>query len=108
MARTLAALNRYVERIRALGCAHVVAVGTEALRRAKNGHLFVNEATTLLGGVGGRFFVIDGEREARLSWRAVRAAFPSLSGVRTVVDIGGGSTELLVGEDEIEGVISLP
>jgi exopolyphosphatase/guanosine-5'-triphosphate,3'-diphosphate pyrophosphatase len=86
----------------------VSGVGTEALRRARNGHLFVNEATARLGSVGGRFAVIDGEREARLSWRAVRAAFPSLRGVRTVVDIGGGSTELLVGEAEIEGVVSLP
>jgi exopolyphosphatase/guanosine-5'-triphosphate,3'-diphosphate pyrophosphatase len=108
IARALAALKSYVERIRELGCAHVMGVGTEALRRAQNGHLFVNEATALLGTVGGRFSVIDGEREAKLSWRAVRAAFPSLSGVRTVLDIGGGSTELLVGEHEIDGVISLP
>jgi exopolyphosphatase/guanosine-5'-triphosphate,3'-diphosphate pyrophosphatase len=108
IARTLAALSRYVERIRALGCAHVVGVGTESLRGVRNGHLFVNEATALLGTVGGRFSVIDGEREAKLSWRAVRAAFPSLQGVRTVLDIGGGSTELLVGERDIESVISLP
>src|SRR4051812_47012283 len=47
MARALATLKRYVERIAALGCAHVLGVGTEALRRASNGHLFVNEATTL-------------------------------------------------------------
>ena len=52
--------------------------------------------------------VIDGEREARLSWRAVGSSFPSLVGPRTVVDIGGGSTELIVGEREVEGVIPLP
>jgi exopolyphosphatase/guanosine-5'-triphosphate,3'-diphosphate pyrophosphatase len=52
--------------------------------------------------------VIDGEREAKLCWRAVRAAFVELKGPRTVVDIGGGSTELLVGDAEIEGVVSLP
>lgn len=108
MARTLAALQRYVARIRELGCDHVMGVGTESLRGAANGHLFVNDATALLGSVGGHFTVIDGEREARLSWRAVRAAFPSLRGTRTVLDIGGGSTELLVGDDEIEGVVSLP
>lgn len=108
IARSLAVLDRYVARIAELGCAHVAAVGTEALRRARNGMVFVNEATARLGRVGGRFFVIDGEREARLSWRAVRAAFPTLSGPRTVLDIGGGSTELLVGEAEIEGVVSLP
>jgi len=108
IARALAALDRYVERIRDNGCAHVLAVGTEAIRRASNGHLFVNEATARLGTVGGRFQVIDGEREARLSWRAVNASFPQLRGVRTVVDIGGGSTELIVGEREIESVISVP
>jgi exopolyphosphatase/guanosine-5'-triphosphate,3'-diphosphate pyrophosphatase len=108
IARALLSLRRFVERIRVLGCAHVMGVGTEALRRARNGHLFVNEATALLGTVGGRFSVIDGEREARLSWRAVRAAFPALQGTRTVLDIGGGSTELLVGDAEIDGVISLP
>jgi exopolyphosphatase/guanosine-5'-triphosphate,3'-diphosphate pyrophosphatase len=106
--RALAALDRYVERIRDLGCAQVLAVGTEAIRRAGNGHLFVNEATARLATVGGRFQVIDGEREARLSWRAVQASFPELAGARTVLDIGGGSTELIVGERAVEQVISVP
>jgi exopolyphosphatase/guanosine-5'-triphosphate,3'-diphosphate pyrophosphatase len=108
IARTLRVLRGYVERIRALGCAHVLGVGTEALRRAENGHLFLNEATALLGTVGGRFQVIDGEREAALAWRAVRGSFPAVEGTRTVLDIGGGSTELLVGADEIEEVVSMP
>src|SRR5581483_1362313 len=108
IARALATLDGYVARIGELGCAHVMAVGTEAIRRASNGHLFVNEATARLGRVGGRFQVIDGEREARLSWRAVNASFPELRGARTVLDIGGGSTELLVGEHEVERVVSLP
>ena len=108
MLRARAAFERYVARIRELGCAQVLAVGTEALRKASNGHLFVNEVTALLGTVGGTFRVIDGEREARLSWRAVRASFPALSGPRTVIDIGGGSTELLVGEEPVEEVVSLP
>ncbi|HZS41889.1 MAG TPA: Ppx/GppA phosphatase family protein [Polyangia bacterium] len=108
IARALATLDGYVARIGELGCAHVMAVGTEAIRRASNGHLFVNEATARLGRVGGRFQVIDGEREARLSWRAVNASFPELRGARTVLDIGGGSTELLVGEREVERVVSLP
>jgi exopolyphosphatase / guanosine-5'-triphosphate,3'-diphosphate pyrophosphatase len=108
IARALAVLARYVERVRAAGCAHVLAVGTEALRRAENGWQFVNEATALVGTVSGRFQVIDGEREARLSWRAVRASFPALRGVRTVVDIGGGSTEIMVGDREPESLVSLP
>jgi exopolyphosphatase/guanosine-5'-triphosphate,3'-diphosphate pyrophosphatase len=108
MARALVVLRGYVARIAELGCSYVQAVGTEALRRARNGHLFVNEATALLGTVGGRFAVIDGEREARLCWRATQAAFPALDGARTVLDIGGGSTELMVGARAIEELISLP
>jgi exopolyphosphatase / guanosine-5'-triphosphate,3'-diphosphate pyrophosphatase len=108
MRRALDALDRYVARISALECSHVLAVGTEAIRRAVNGSVFVNEATARLGTVGGRFQVIDGEREARLSWRAVQASFPALTGPRTVVDIGGGSTELIVGERDVEAVVSIP
>src|SRR5260370_22196381 len=94
MARTLATLEGYVRRIVELGCDCTLAVGTEALRRSQNGHLFINAATALLGRVGATLTVIDGEREARLCWRAVRASFPELAGARTVVDIGGGSTAL--------------
>jgi exopolyphosphatase/guanosine-5'-triphosphate,3'-diphosphate pyrophosphatase len=108
MARTLAVLEQYVERIAALSCSRVAAAATEAVRGAGNGADFIAAATAILGRVGGRMDIIDGEREARLSWRAVQASFPSLAGPRTVLDIGGGSTELLVGTNEVEGVISLP
>jgi exopolyphosphatase/guanosine-5'-triphosphate,3'-diphosphate pyrophosphatase len=108
MARTLAVLEKYVARVAALSCARVAAVATEAVRGAKNGEAFIAAAAALLARVGGRIDIIDGEREARLSWRAVQASFPSLSGARTVLDIGGGSTELLVGVDDVEGVTSLP
>lgn len=108
IARGLLALDRYVARIVEAQCSHVVAVGTEALRRAENGALFVNEATARLGRVGGTFQVIDGEREAALAWRATRGSFPALRGPRTVVDIGGGSTEILVGDERIDEVVSLP
>jgi exopolyphosphatase/guanosine-5'-triphosphate,3'-diphosphate pyrophosphatase len=108
MARALATLDRYLERIRVCECAYVSGVGTEALRRAKNGPELVTALSARLGTVGGRFEVIDGEREARLSWRAVRAAFPELSGPRTVLDIGGGSIELLVGDHDIDALVSLP
>jgi exopolyphosphatase/guanosine-5'-triphosphate,3'-diphosphate pyrophosphatase len=108
MARTLAVLEQYAGRIAALGCARVAAVATEAVRQAKNGAAFIAAAAEVLARVGGRIDIIDGEREARLSWRAVQASFPSLLGARTVLDIGGGSTELLVGVDEVDGVTSLP
>jgi exopolyphosphatase / guanosine-5'-triphosphate,3'-diphosphate pyrophosphatase len=108
IARTLDMMREYAARIGELGCDRVLAVATEAVRKAANGAEFVAAATAVLQPVGGRLEVIDGEREARLCWRAVAASFPQLAGPRTVLDIGGGSTELLVGEREVEGVISLP
>ncbi len=108
IARTLLVLDDYVGRIAARGCERVAAVATEAVRKADNGADFVAAASARLGRVGGALEVIDGEREARLSWRAVAASFPSLGGPRTVLDIGGGSTELIVGERDVEAVVSLP
>jgi exopolyphosphatase/guanosine-5'-triphosphate,3'-diphosphate pyrophosphatase len=106
--RTLSVLADYAARIATLGATRTLAVATEAVRKASNGETFVEAANHLLGSVGARLEVIDGEREARLSWHAVAASFPWLTGPRTVLDIGGGSTELLVGEREVEAVTSLP
>jgi exopolyphosphatase/guanosine-5'-triphosphate,3'-diphosphate pyrophosphatase len=106
--RTLEALHGYAERIAAFRCDHVLAVGTEALRKAQNGQQFLKKADDILRPLGGRFEVIDGEREAALCFSAVRASFPALTGQRTVVDIGGGSTELIVGDETIEHLVSLP
>jgi exopolyphosphatase / guanosine-5'-triphosphate,3'-diphosphate pyrophosphatase len=108
IARTVAVVAEYAQAIGKHGCTRVAAVTTEAVRKAANGGDFVARASAALAKVGGRMEVIDGEREARLCWRAVSGSFPSLTGPRTVVDIGGGSTELIAGEREVEGVISLP
>ncbi|HEX8951715.1 MAG TPA: Ppx/GppA family phosphatase, partial [Polyangia bacterium] len=108
IARTVAMVAEFAAAIARHGCDRVAAVTTEAVRKAANGGDFVARASAALAPVGGRMEVIDGEREARLSWRAVSGSFPSLTGPRTVVDIGGGSTELIVGEREVEGVVSMP
>ena len=108
IARTVAVVEEFARAIARHGCDRVAAVTTEAVRKAANGADFVTRASAALAPVGGRMEIIDGEREARLSWLAVTSAFPQLDGPRTVVDIGGGSTELIVGEREVEGVISLP
>jgi exopolyphosphatase / guanosine-5'-triphosphate,3'-diphosphate pyrophosphatase len=108
IARTVAMVGEYADVIARHGCERVLAVTTEAVRKAENGGDFVARASEVLARVGGRMEVIDGEREARLCWRAVAGSFPQLHGARTVLDIGGGSTELIVGEHAVEGVISLP
>ena len=108
MQRTLAVLERYCERIRATECTIAHAIGTESVRKAENGEDFIAAANRLLTSVGGRFESVSGAREAELAFLAVRASFPRLEPPITVIDIGGGSTEILIGSDTIEEMVSLP
>src|SRR5581483_5916229 len=89
-------LRDYAGIARAHG-AVIAAIGTEGLRRAKNARDFLDPAREILGG---GVQVIDGEREAALTFRAVAESFPSEIGDQsaTVIDIGGGSTEIIVAE----------
>jgi len=96
IAGTLAALRRYAA-IAARHGARVAAIGTEALRRAPNAADFLTPAAQILGVP---VEVISGEREAALTFRSVAASFPAevARGRVAMVDIGGGSTELIVTE----------
>ena len=96
-ARALACLRRLGQRIAHLPAAHVRIVGTNALRRARNAGAFIADAQRALGH---RVEIVSGREEARLIYLGVSH---SLEGVgqreaRLVVDIGGGSTELILGE----------
>ncbi len=94
IARTLAAIARQIERARGLAADRIVAVGTESLRAAENSADFLRP----LGQTGVELRVISGDDEARLSFRSVTESLPMpLDGRRSVLDIGGGSTELIVG-----------
>ncbi len=96
MQRTLDALSRQKQRAVELGAKHIVAVGTESVRAARNGDEFLRRAQAVLGEVPLR--TISGEEEARLSYRSVVESLPPPpSGRRSVLDIGGGSTELVIG-----------
>ncbi len=93
IARTLAALREFAAVAHRHG-ARIAAVGTEALRRASNAAAFLGPAAEILGTA---IEVIDGEREAALTFRAVIASFAELrGGPLVVVDIGGGSTEIVL------------
>ncbi len=93
---TLAALRDYAAIARREGAA-IAAVGTEALRRAPNGDDFLRPAAEILGVP---IEVIDGQREAALTFRAVVESFPEArQGDLAVVDIGGGSTEIVLARD---------
>jgi exopolyphosphatase/guanosine-5'-triphosphate,3'-diphosphate pyrophosphatase len=95
--RTLEVLRRYAA-IAAKHGASLAAIGTEALRRAPNAAEFLVPAAAILGQ---EIEVIGGEREANLTFRAVAASFPAAvaRGRVAMVDIGGGSTELIVSQD---------
>jgi exopolyphosphatase/guanosine-5'-triphosphate,3'-diphosphate pyrophosphatase len=104
---TLDVLRDY-ERIAREHGATIAAIGTEGLRRAKNAGDFLEPAREILGG---DVEVIDGEREAALTFRAVVESFPveTGSGSVAVIDIGGGSTEIIVAKSgQVRMRTSLP
>ncbi len=93
--RALEALARFRERLRGLPRDAVRAVGTNALRVARNAPQFLREARETLGFP---IEVIAGREEARLIYLGVAQAMPPAENRRLVVDVGGGSTELIVGQ----------
>ena len=93
-ARALEALQRIGERLRGLPRGAVRAVGTNTLRVAKNAPQFLREARAALGFP---IEVIAGREEARLIYLGVAHSMPPAAHNRLVVDIGGGSTEFIVG-----------
>jgi exopolyphosphatase/guanosine-5'-triphosphate,3'-diphosphate pyrophosphatase len=97
-ARALESLAKLAERLRGFPRQAVRAVGTNALRVAKNAPQFLREARQVLGFP---IEVISGREEARLIYLGVAHAMPVPSGAknerRLVVDVGGGSTEFIVG-----------
>jgi exopolyphosphatase/guanosine-5'-triphosphate,3'-diphosphate pyrophosphatase len=92
--RALTALRLFAERLRGLPKDAVRVVATNALRVAKNAGDFVREAEATLGYP---IEVIAGREEARLIYLGVAHYLPPANHNRLVVDIGGGSTEFVVG-----------
>jgi exopolyphosphatase / guanosine-5'-triphosphate,3'-diphosphate pyrophosphatase len=93
-ARALACLKRFGQRISDMHADTVRVVGTSALRRARRKQGFLERARDALGHP---VEIIAGREEARLIYSGVSQSLPQEPGNRLVVDIGGGSTELIVG-----------
>ena len=105
MARTLAAVKGYVERAARLGARKVRIVATSAVREAANGRVF---AAAVESATGHRVDVVSGEVEARLTLLGVRHGLGRLAGPVLTFDIGGGSTEYVLSEDDaVRSTISL-
>ncbi len=93
--RAIAALERLGQRIRDIPPDRVRAVGTNALRRARRAGAFLEAAQRALGH---RIEILPGAEEARLIYLGVAHSVGETPGHRLVVDIGGGSTEIILGE----------
>jgi exopolyphosphatase/guanosine-5'-triphosphate,3'-diphosphate pyrophosphatase len=93
--RALSCLERFGQRLSDMRAESVRVVGTNTLRKAKRRGAFLERARDALGHP---IEIISGVEEARLIHLGVAHTTPSEGGQRLVVDIGGGSTELIIGE----------
>ncbi|GGX97451.1 exopolyphosphatase [Litchfieldella qijiaojingensis] len=93
--RALDCLARFAPFIDGIPPAHLRVVGTNALRAATNSHTLIERAEALLGH---DIEVIAGREEARLIYLGAAHALADVLGRRLIVDIGGGSTEFIIGE----------
>ncbi len=94
--RALEALSRFGERLRGFEPDAVRAVATNTLRVAKNGPQFLQQAEAALGFP---IEIIAGREEARLIYLGVAHTLPNPRIRHLVVDIGGGSTEFIIGQN---------
>jgi exopolyphosphatase / guanosine-5'-triphosphate,3'-diphosphate pyrophosphatase len=103
IARTVSALRGYRERIDALGAERVRMTATSASRDASNRDAFFDAAEAA---IGVRPELISGEEEGTLTFTGATAGLDE-PGPYLVFDVGGGSTELIVGSDVPGGLISV-
>jgi exopolyphosphatase/guanosine-5'-triphosphate,3'-diphosphate pyrophosphatase len=92
--RALAALERFGERLRGMPSSAVRAVGTNTLRQLRNA---ADVEESFSRALGHPIEIISGREEARLIYLGVVQSTPELGGRRLVLDIGGGSTECIIG-----------
>lgn len=102
--RTLACLRDYREILDQHAVERVRVAATSASRDAANRDEFFDAVEAL---IGTRPELLSGDEEGRLSFRGATGELDPASGPFLVVDIGGGSTEFIVGTDRVEGVMSV-
>lgn len=92
--RALECLARFGQRLRGIPAANIRALGTQSFRRMRNANAFLVVAETALGCP---IDIVSGREEARLVYLGVSQGVAGNHQRRLVVDIGGGSTELVIG-----------
>ncbi len=93
--RALECLQRFGQRLRDLPRGAVRVVGTNTLRKARNSEKFIRQAEEVLGHP---IEIISGQEEARLIYLGVSHSLEDDGERRLVMDIGGGSTEYIIGQ----------
>jgi exopolyphosphatase/guanosine-5'-triphosphate,3'-diphosphate pyrophosphatase len=94
-ARAIACLELFGQRLRDFGAEQVRAVGTNTLRRVRDSHRVIHDMSEALGH---HIEIITGREEARLIYLGVSHGVAGAPARRLVVDIGGGSTEFIIGD----------
>jgi exopolyphosphatase / guanosine-5'-triphosphate,3'-diphosphate pyrophosphatase len=102
--RTREALVHYASVVHALECRGVRMVATSATRDAANREAFVDMVREVLGAEPE---VVSGDEEAALSFVGATRALPEADGPFLVADIGGGSTELVLGTTQVQAARSV-
>ena len=95
MEQALQCLSRFGQRIKDIPKENVMAVGTNTLRRARNSAAFLARAEQVLGFP---INIVAGREEARLVYQGVAHSLAQTEDYRLVIDIGGGSTEFIIGQ----------
>jgi exopolyphosphatase/guanosine-5'-triphosphate,3'-diphosphate pyrophosphatase len=94
-ARAIACLERFGQRLRDMRPDSVRVAGTNVFRRARRAQAFIERAREA---IGHPIEIVSGIEEARLIYSGVAHTMPAGPGRRLVCDIGGGSTEIIIGE----------
>jgi exopolyphosphatase/guanosine-5'-triphosphate,3'-diphosphate pyrophosphatase len=105
IARTIARLQHYATLIKQHEVGVIRVTTTEACRRATNAAVFLDQAEAVLGT---RPLIIAGTEEGRLAYSGALSHLPAHEGITLVVDIGGGSTEIMIGEKTLHHAVSFP
>lgn len=95
--RALECLLRFSQRLRGIPAEHIRIVGTNTLRRAKNARNFLQKVHAILPVP---VHVLGGSEEARLIYLGVTHYLAPSENRNLVIDIGGGSTELIIGRNQ--------
>jgi len=95
MERTMQVLLSFAQTCKSYNVTDLLAIATAAVRDSENGQLFLEKVYEK---TGIEFTCISGEEEARLIYKGVSEEFEKSSTLRFYLDIGGGSTEFVVGD----------